>query len=410
MLKSLLAKMFAPAPRAVWEGGPDAAVALVGRDGGIIDASAGVAAMAGRPRALLIGANLAELFHDGDRTAVSKAIESGEASARGRFAGAADGAIELTARGRADGSRSVLLIKRRDEAAANGPAGPRLEATATGHARETANLLADLSHEMRTPLNAVIGFADTIEKETFGPLSHPKYKEYAGYIRSSGGHLLDLVTAILDLARIESDRFALKREIVDAGEIARECAGIVQLAAESAGLKLNVRIASDLPESFLDARALRQILLNLLSNAVKFTSDGEITLDVKARGAELVLTVADTGVGMSENELKLLGGRFTAAQGAGVRGAKGAGLGLSLAFALAELMGGSLTLTSAPGEGLTATLRLPVKAAAAPRRLKAVGGRESADSPPTDKLAPPLVLTQLERIEAYRRERRASAA
>ncbi|MEQ8751832.1 MAG: HAMP domain-containing sensor histidine kinase, partial [Amphiplicatus sp.] len=266
-------------------------------------------------------------------------------------------------------------------------------------AKETADLLADLSHEMRTPLNAVIGFAGAMRAEMFGPLGHEKYDEYAEHIHASGEHLLDLVSSILDLAKIEADRFSLKREAVNAGALAEECAGIVRLSAEAAGLTLTTRIAPSIPDSFLDARAVRQIIINLLSNAVKFTSDGEITLSVEAEDGEIVLTVTDTGVGMSEAELAKLGARFTAAHGDGVRGAKGAGLGLALAFAFAELHGGSMKLSSAPGEGLTARVALPVVAPASPSRRR----REAVS------MQNPALLTQLDRIEAYRRER-ASAA
>ncbi|GAB4518174.1 MAG: hypothetical protein Kow00133_03010 [Amphiplicatus sp.] len=274
-------------------------------------------------------------------------------------------------------------------------------------AKERADLLADLSHEMRTPLNAVIGFAEAMSEETYGPLGHAKYAEYARHIRASGGHLLDLVSSILDLAKIEADRFSLKRERTDIAALVQECAGMVRLSAERAGLALNVEIEEDLPESFLHPRAVRQILLNLLSNAVKFASDGGVTLKAARDGEEIVLVVRDTGVGMSQAELAKLGARFTAAHGDGVRGAKGAGLGLALAFALAELHGGSMTLASAPGEGVTAAVRLPIAAPAAPargRRLAAVSAAASGEG--GDK---PAILTQLERIEAYRRER-ASAA
>jgi cell cycle sensor histidine kinase DivJ len=161
-----------------------------------------------------------------------------------------------------------------------------------------------------------------------------------------------------------------------------------------------------MPESFLDPRAVRQILINLLANAVKFTSDGAITLSAARRETAIEITVKDTGVGMSAEELAKLGARFTAAQGAGVRGAKGAGLGLALAFALADLHGGSLKLDSAPGEGVTATLKLPVVAPPQRRRdlnaVEALGYAADEEAP-----APPAVLTQLERIEAYRRQRAA---
>ena len=182
--------------------------------------------------------------------------------------------------------------------------------------------------------------------------------------KESGAHLLDLVNAILDLAKIGADRYQLTRVKTDPGAIGKACAEMVRMSAEKAGLKLVTDIAGDLPESFLDPRALRQILLNLLSNAVKFTSDGEIFLSAAAINGDIVFTVKDSGVGMSAEELEKLGARFTAAQGAGVRGAGGAGLGLALAFALAELHGGALTIDSAPGEGVTATVRLPVVAPA----------------------------------------------
>ncbi|MEX0643793.1 MAG: HAMP domain-containing sensor histidine kinase, partial [Parvularculaceae bacterium] len=334
--------------------------------------------------------------------------------AEARLQGKTPRAVDLSMRERPDGRRAVLVTMRPEASDTEETRALREEADAARReAKERADLLADLSHEMRTPLNAVIGFADAMKEETFGPLGHPKYGEYARHIRTSGGHLLDLVSSILDLAKIEADRFALKREIVDAGDLARECAGIIRLSAENAGLKLIVRIADELPEAALDARAVRQILLNLLSNAVKFTSDGEVSIDVRARGEDIVFTVADTGVGMSEAELSRLGARFTSASGDGVRGVKGNGLGLALAFALAELHGGSMKLESAPGEGMRATVKLPIREPAAPVRLHRTAlPTENPFKPRAGAKAPepPVVLTQLERIEAYRRERQKSAA
>lgn len=279
-------------------------------------------------------------------------------------------------------------------------------ATAEAEARAAAEVLTDLSHEMRTPLNAVLGFAGALESDMFGPLGHPKYYEYVDYIRASGRHLLDLVTSILDLSRIEADRYALKRESTDPGAVAAECAGMMRLAAEKAGLQLRTEISADLPRCHLDPRALRQILLNLLANAIKFTSDGSVTLTVDHRDETLRFVVADTGVGMNAQDLARLGTRFTAAQGAGVRGAKGAGLGLALASALSALHGGALTFASAPGEGVTATVLMPVTAppvARAQRDSPAASERSERSS-----AQPSGILTQLDRIEAYRRQRPAA--
>lgn len=390
---------------AYWDGGPGAAVVAVDADGRVAALSGEADALAGHAAAAILGAPFLALFAEADRASVAAALGEGA----GRLAASlrrADGAlvpVDLCFRRRESGESSVLILETRGRST-----GEKLSAAAAAmraEARERADLLADLSHEMKTPLNAVIGFAEAMAGETFGPLGHRKYAEYADYIRASGGHLLDLVTSILDLARIEADRFTLHPEMTDLAKLAEECAGIVRLAAERAGLKLTTRIAADIPESWLDPRAMRQIVINLLSNAVKFTSDGEIVLSLDRAGEKIVLTVTDTGVGMSRDELDKLGARFTAAQVDGVRGAKGAGLGLALAFALAELHEGSLEIDSAPGEGVTATLRLPVRRPERPRRLHAVSSADAAPAPAT-----PQVLTQLERIEAYRRERQASAA
>lgn len=388
-----------------WDGGPGAAVVAVDAEGRVAALSGEAGALSERAAAEILGAPFLALFAEADRASVAAALGEGA----GRLAAAlrrADGGltpVELCFRRRDNGENTVLILD-----APGRSTGEKLSAAARAmraEARERADLLADLSHEMKTPLNAVIGFAEAMAGETFGPLGHKKYAEYADYIRASGGHLLDLVTSILDLARIESDRFTLHPEMIDLGRLAEECAGIVRLAAERAGLKLTTRIAADIPESWLDPRAMRQIVINLLSNAVKFTSDGEILLSVDRAGEHIVLTVTDTGVGMSQTQIASLGARFTEAQGDGVRGVKGSGLGLALAFALAELHDGSLDIDSAPGEGVTATLRLPVRRPERPRRLHAVKTDHAGASG-----APPQVLTQLERIEAYRRERQASAA
>lgn len=404
-LARLGARLGLGGPAAAWDGGPGAAVLLVDTDGRIAAISEGGEALLARSRSEALWAPFPALFREADRASALAMLgrSAGRIAVSLRLPDGAMRPVELAACARELGKTAVLILE--------APAGDRGETSAgaaaamRAAARDKADLLADLSHEMKTPLNAVIGFAEAMAGETFGPLGHEKYAEYAEHIRASGGHLLDLVTSILDLARIEAHRFALHPEMTDVGRLAEECAGIVRLAAEKAGLTLAVHIASDLPESWLDPRAVRQIVINLLSNAVKFTSDGEIVLSAARDGEEIVLTVSDTGVGMSKAELARLGARFTEAQGDGVRGAKGTGLGLALAFALAELHEGSLNIDSAPGEGVTATLRLPVRKPERPRRLHAVKTDDGAPRPPT-----PQVLTQLERIEAYRRERQASAA
>lgn len=255
-----------------------------------------------------------------------------------------------------------------------------------------ADLVADLSHEMKTPLNAIMGFADAMRSETFGPLGDDKYKEYADDIHASGAHLMDLIGSILDYAKIEANSYKLSPALGDAAPIARDCAAMIRGEAEKAGLALNVEIAPDLPETLIDKQAVKQILINLLTNAVKFTESGSVTLSVSEKCGALDFVVRDTGVGMNQMALSKLGGRFTDVHKNGVRGTKGTGLGLSLSFALAKLHGGALVLDSAPGEGTTARFTLPLR-------------RSLEDAPAGALSRPGDIQSQLDRVTRYRRER-----
>ncbi len=415
-------------PSAGFAGGSGCAVAHIDKDGLIVSDAPSFRRLflRGDEARSLLDAFLPEERSRIDEALKSNRVDTIEVRARRRADGDI-GVFELTFDRRAYGRICVLMVDRTRHV--EELAQLRREAErARGEAREGVRALGDLSHEMRTPLNAVIGFADAMTQETFGPLGHEKYEEYAEHIRASGRHLLDLVSAILDLARIEADRFTLSRAMVEPGKIALSCADMLRLSAEKAGLRLTTHIEPNLPACWMDARALRQILINLLSNAIKFTSDGEITLTVGRDEDAIVFAVSDNGIGMSEAELERIGARFTSAQINGVRGAGGAGLGLSLAQALAELHGGALSLQSAPGEGLRAEVRLPISAEAAParesRRAPAIGTRsatpedlEGAELAKGNANSSGDVLTQLERVEAYRRDaaarrkdRRASAA
>lgn len=385
-----------------FSGGAGVSVALIRADGALLDLSAPAARMFAGAREA--GA-LADLFLPEDREAVGRAVRSkavNRLEARARRPGGAIVHVEMILERRADGRAVALLLDRtreKEEAAARAREAVRVDL----ETQDGAAMLADLSHEMRTPLNAVIGFAETIERETFGPVGHRNYAQYAEHIRMAGRHLLDLVNAVLDLTKIGADRFALRRVAADPAAIAREAAAIVRHQAEEAGLRLVVEIADDLPESFLDPRAAKQILINLLSNAVKFTSDGEVSLVARRDGDDIVFIVRDDGVGMNAEALSKIGARFTSAHGAGVRGQGGAGLGLSLAIGLAELHGGGIDLESAPGEGMTALVRLPIAETQAPAkgalRARIVAAREASPGAET------ATVTQLDRIAAARRAR-----
>ena len=258
-----------------------------------------------------------------------------------------------------DGSvRSII----RDIAARR--AGMDAESAARRKAEQEASLksdyLADLSHEIRTPLGALIGFADAMKAETFGPLGSEKYTEYVGLIHKSGEHLLDLVSGLLDLSKIEAQRYEIHPEPVDLTELVEDCVGIIGVSAREAGLDLSTDSQLDQLVA-VDPRTIKQILLNLLSNAVKFTEHGGIRVKLHHDPHNIWISVTDTGIGMSAAQLASVGQRFRQAHREGVRGAKGTGLGLALCDGLARVHDGELRLTSAEGEGSTATLRLPYK-------------------------------------------------
>lgn len=301
-----------------------------------------------------------------------------------------------------------LVVLQQAEGASSAEEQTQGQAANTNAASFDMTQLADLSHEMKTPLNAILGFADTMREQTFGPLGHARYEEYADHIHTSGEHLMGLISTILDVSRHHTSQVGLTPKLCDISTIIDACVVMLRPQIETAGLKLSVALDETLPEMVLDAQAVRQIVLNLVSNAIKFTSDGQIMLRAAQQDGQLVLTVSDTGIGMSDEQIAKLGKRFTTEQADGVRGTAGHGLGLSLASSLVSLHGGELALASAPGEGLTATVTLPIQTrpyescseVEQPAGLRDVtheeapiaGGRSFA------------LETQMERINDYRRK------
>ena len=235
---------------------------------------------------------------------------------------------------------------------------------AEGEARARARFIAEMSHELRTPLNAVVGFSDIMRQRLFGPLSD-RYGEYAELIHQSGEHLTALINDVLDISKIDAERYELRPERFDAREPVAAALRLLRQGADAKGVRLLGQLPSQPLVADADPRALKQMALNLLSNAVKFTPEGgEVTLTLIGVGHDLELTVADTGVGVSPEDLRELGKPY--AQGQAGRGVQGTGLGLSLVKGLAGLHGGFLMLESRLGEGTAATVRLPVLEEAPP--------------------------------------------
>jgi signal transduction histidine kinase len=225
-----------------------------------------------------------------------------------------------------------------------------------------SEFLANMSHELRTPLNAIMGFSDAMRSEIFGALGNTKYEEYNNAIHQSGQHLLEVIEDILDVAKIEAGKLEMHEEDLNVAEVAETCMTLIEERARRGGVNLTNGLPDiGLPPFHGDRRRLRQILLNLLSNAVKFTEPGGDVRVEGALGAEggLVLTVSDTGIGMTENELARALEPFGQAEGAHARKYEGTGLGLPLVDGLVGNHGGTLTLTSSPGEGTVAVVAFP---------------------------------------------------
>ena len=234
-----------------------------------------------------------------------------------------------------------------------------VEAEAANRAK--SEFLANMSHELRTPLNAVIGFSEIMIHDAAGRLGGDKYREYAGDIHASGVHLLELINDILDIAKIEAGKHTLHEQSVEIDNIIAACLRLIGERAENAMVEL-VRLAGGEGLALrADMRACKQMLINLLSNAVKFTEPGgriAVGVRIDAMG-DLLLSVADTGIGIDAKDIDNVVKPFFQADGSLTRRHYGTGLGLPLVKALAELHGGGVMIDSALGVGTNVTIRLP---------------------------------------------------
>lgn len=226
--------------------------------------------------------------------------------------------------------------------------------------RHQADFLAKVSHEVRTPLNSIIGFAELLKEEAHGPLGHEKYRGYVDAIHASGVHALSLINDLLDLSKMSAGRIAIERTAIDANELVSEAVQSMQPQARRARVVLRAALADDLPRLLADRRSLKQILLNLLSNAIKFTSaGGQVIVSSHRDPADGVrLRVRDTGVGMSDADIAQALEPFRQLDTAPRRHA-GTGLGLPLAKAFAEANGARFTIDSRPGEGTRVDVLFP---------------------------------------------------
>jgi signal transduction histidine kinase len=231
--------------------------------------------------------------------------------------------------------------------------------------RAKSEFLANMSHELRTPLNAVIGFADMIAWQSFGPVGVPRYLEYAQHIRTSGTHLLQIISDILDLAKIEASRIEIDESEIEVRDVFAKCQTLMATRASQGDVTIVTDLPADLPRLWADELRVKQILLNLLSNAVKFTPRGGLVRMSAAETADggLALTIADDGCGMSASELTRALEPFRQVNSSIANRAEGTGLGLPLASRFIEIHGGALEMDTAPGRGTRATARFPASRA-----------------------------------------------
>ena len=283
---------------------------------------------------------------------------SAEASAAGREREQMAAELAASSRRLAVANAELARANQRLETA-NGDL-VRAHAEAEAASRAKSEFLANMSHELRTPLNAIIGFAEVIERETFGPAS-ARYREYASDIHGSGRHLLQVINDILDLAKVEAGQMLLHEVRLDPALVMQGCVRLIKPRAAKTNVRLYTAFDPNLPVLLADEARLRQIALNLLSNAVKFTKPGgrvSISTGLDTAG-EITIAVADTGIGMTPDEVRIALEPFRQVTSSLSRSNEGTGLGLPLTKTLVELHGGRLDITSVPGRGTTVTVIFP---------------------------------------------------
>ncbi len=226
--------------------------------------------------------------------------------------------------------------------------------------RAKSEFLATMSHELRTPLNAIIGFSETMKLEMFGPLGAPRYVDYAKDINQSGTHLLDLVSDILDISRVESGTDSLYEQDIRIETVAQQVLDTLRLKADAAGVVCRLDAPEDLPPVRVDERKLRQIVTNLVGNAIKFNRPGGTVTVSLGRGPEgYAIAVADTGIGIAARDIPRALARFGQIENQLNRKYEGLGLGLAIVQALTAQHDGSFAIASEPGRGTTVTVTLP---------------------------------------------------
>jgi len=234
------------------------------------------------------------------------------------------------------------------------------QAVAADHLKTA--FLATMSHELRTPLNSIIGFTGILLQRLGGPLNGEQEKQL-GMVKNSAGHLLALISDVLDISKIEAGQLTVSSETFRLDELVGKAVQTIRPLAERKGLTLSVEVGEGVGSMTGDERRVEQVLLNLMSNAVKFTERGRVGISCRREGESYLTVVRDTGIGIDTTQLDLLFKPFRQLDSGLSRRYEGTGLGLSICKKLVELMGGKIDVESRPGEGSTFAVTLPAAAA-----------------------------------------------
>ncbi len=346
------AKRVADAREAAWQAFSLGAIVLT-KAGRVEDCNGAVARMLGVEQDDLIGRRLGRLGK----------LDLGDGADQWRMVGRArSGGSKLAARAKPFGDGQVLVILAPMDDMPNAEQAPGAQkppdTVAFSRAETAIQALGELGHEMRTPLNAVLGFTDVLLAKSFGPIN-TRQGEYLQDIATAGHHMLEMVEHLLSHARLTAGRYAIDPEWRSLQQVLTEAARMMQPIAKKAGIGLSAPMAPSI-EINVDHHGFFQVLINLLTNAIKFTPQGgQVALTATATGTGLEVTIVDTGDGIPADMVGQVMEPFTQARRSGSQALKGAGLGLSIAHSLVELHGGDLKIASKEGSGTTVTVRLP---------------------------------------------------
>ena len=351
--------------------------------GALIHASAAAAAMIGVSLDALRGRSILEFYVDPDqRHTLLRAVEASGGEAEGEVQlRRADGRqiwVKVAARRLTYGGVPCLLAIGHDVTDHKARARALIEtqeqlrrqasnlnlderAAAQAASRAKSAFLAHMSHELRSPLNAILGFSEVIRGLHFGREQVEKYAEYSGYIHQAGTHLLALIDDVLDIAKVEAGKLDMQPSSFDLSELLDECARMMRPMVDSRGLALRVTGSAAGLMLTADRRRTKQMIVNLLSNAIKFTHTGglvEVAAQRMADGA-IAITVADTGIGMNEDQIALALEPFGRVENASIKDPTGTGLGLPIVKNLIEAHGGRLQIRSQLKRGTKARVVFP---------------------------------------------------